>query len=165
MRREKRGYRLFSSSSLSAIRVVSPAYLRLLIFLPAILIPACASSSPVFLLMSSTLGIYFIHSIDSVYMSVPISQIIPHSFPLLVSLRLFSTSVSLFLCYRWDHLHHYFQIPHIYVNIQYLFLWLHSVWQPLLSSLAPVRDDGDNVEVTRTLQAGLILTQQPVYVR
>ena len=36
--------RLFSSS-LSAIRVVSSAYLKLLIFLPAILIPACASSS------------------------------------------------------------------------------------------------------------------------
>ena len=34
----------FSSSSLSAIRVVSSAYLRLLIFLPAILIPACVSS-------------------------------------------------------------------------------------------------------------------------
>ena len=33
--------RLFSYSSLSAIRVVSSAYLRLLIFLPAILIPAC----------------------------------------------------------------------------------------------------------------------------
>ena len=34
--------RLFSSSSLSAIRVVSSAYLRLLIFLPANLIPVCA---------------------------------------------------------------------------------------------------------------------------
>ena len=45
--------RLFSSSSLSAIRVVSSAYLRLLIFLPAILIPACASSSPAFLMMYS----------------------------------------------------------------------------------------------------------------
>ena len=43
--------RLFSSSSLSAIRVVSSAYLRLLIFLPAILIPACASSSLAFHLM------------------------------------------------------------------------------------------------------------------
>ena len=43
--------RLFSSFSLSAIRVVSSAYLRLLIFLPAFLIPACASSSPAFLLM------------------------------------------------------------------------------------------------------------------
>ena len=45
--------RLFSSSLLSAIRVVSSAYLRLLIFLPAILIPACASSSPAFLRMYS----------------------------------------------------------------------------------------------------------------
>ena len=40
--------RLFSSSSPSAIRVVSSVYLRLLIFLPAILIPVCASSSPAF---------------------------------------------------------------------------------------------------------------------
>ena len=45
--------RLFSSSSLSAIRVVSSAYLRLLIFLPTILIPACASSSPEFHMMYS----------------------------------------------------------------------------------------------------------------
>ena len=45
--------RLFSSSSLSAIRVGSSAYLRLLIFLLAILIPAYASSSPVFLMMCS----------------------------------------------------------------------------------------------------------------
>ena len=37
--------RLFSYSSLSAIRVVPSEYLRLLIFLPAILIPACASST------------------------------------------------------------------------------------------------------------------------
>ena len=35
------------------IRVVSSAYLRLLIFLPAILIPACVSSSPAFLMMYS----------------------------------------------------------------------------------------------------------------
>ena len=45
--------RLFSSSSLSAIRVVSSAYLRLLIFLPAVLIPANASSSPAFLKLYS----------------------------------------------------------------------------------------------------------------
>ena len=38
--------RLFSSSSLSAIKVLSSAYLRLLIFLSTILIPACTSSSP-----------------------------------------------------------------------------------------------------------------------
>ena len=45
--------RLFSSSSLSAIRVLSSAYLRLLIFLLAILIPACASFSPAFYMMYS----------------------------------------------------------------------------------------------------------------
>ena len=42
---------LFSSFSLSALRVVSSVYLRLLLFLPAILIPACALSSPAFCIM------------------------------------------------------------------------------------------------------------------
>ena len=45
--------RLFSSSSLSAIRVVSSAYLRLLLFLLTNLIPACASSSLTFRMMYS----------------------------------------------------------------------------------------------------------------
>ena len=45
--------KLFSSSSVSATRVVSSVYLRLLIFLPAILIPACASTSPEFHMMYS----------------------------------------------------------------------------------------------------------------
>ena len=45
--------RLFSSSSLSAIRVMSSAYLKLLIFLHAILIPTSASSSPAFHMMWS----------------------------------------------------------------------------------------------------------------
>ena len=45
--------RLFSSSSLSAIRVVSSTYWRLLKFLLEILIPACASSSPAVLMMYS----------------------------------------------------------------------------------------------------------------
>ena len=45
--------RLFSSSLLSSIKVVSSAYLRLLIFLLAILIPARASSSPVVHMMYS----------------------------------------------------------------------------------------------------------------
>ena len=44
---------LFSSYLLFAIRVVSSVYLRLLIFLPAILILACASSSLAFLMMYS----------------------------------------------------------------------------------------------------------------
>ena len=44
---------LFSSSSLSPIRVVSSVYLRLLIFLLAILIPACDSYSLAFRVMYS----------------------------------------------------------------------------------------------------------------
>ena len=40
--------KLLSSSSLFAMRVVSSAYLRLVIFLLAVLIPACASSSLAF---------------------------------------------------------------------------------------------------------------------
>ena len=45
--------RLFSSFLLSSIRVVSSQYLRLLIFLPAILFPAYTSSSPAVLMMYS----------------------------------------------------------------------------------------------------------------
>ena len=45
--------KLFSSSSLSAIRVVLSAYLRLLKFLPAVLTPACALSFPAFYIMYS----------------------------------------------------------------------------------------------------------------
>ena len=45
--------RLFSSSSLSAIKVVSSTYLRWLTCLLAILISACASSSLAFLIMYS----------------------------------------------------------------------------------------------------------------
>ena len=44
---------LFSASSLSAIRVLSSAYLSLLMFLLAILIPACASSSMSFHMVCS----------------------------------------------------------------------------------------------------------------
>ena len=43
--------KLFSALSLSAIRVVSSAYLRLWIFFLAILIPSCASFSPAFCIM------------------------------------------------------------------------------------------------------------------
>ena len=45
--------RLFSFSSLSAIRVVLSAYLRLLIFLIAILIPACYSSRQALMVYSA----------------------------------------------------------------------------------------------------------------
>ena len=63
--------RLFSSSLLSAIRLLSSAYLRLLIFLLAILIPACASSSPVHLtLLGSKWGLW--SSVKTVLCSVQI---------------------------------------------------------------------------------------------
>ena len=45
--------RLFSSSLLSAIKVVLSACLGLLIFLPTVMIPVCVSSSPAFLMMYS----------------------------------------------------------------------------------------------------------------
>ena len=45
--------RFFNSSSLSALRVVWPTYLRLLIFLLAILTTACASSNSAFLMIYS----------------------------------------------------------------------------------------------------------------
>ena len=45
--------KLFSFSSLLPLRVVVCAYLRLLIFLPTILIPACASSTLAFHMMYS----------------------------------------------------------------------------------------------------------------
>jgi len=46
--------KLFSSSSLSSVRVGSSAYLRLLIFLPTILIPAYVSSSPAFVMIMAS---------------------------------------------------------------------------------------------------------------
>ena len=52
-KKKRKKKKVFSSSLLSALRVVSSAYLRLLIFLPAILISACASSSPSFHMMYS----------------------------------------------------------------------------------------------------------------
>ena len=45
--------RLFSSALLFAVRVMLSAYLKLLIFLPAILIPACAPFSLAFRMMYS----------------------------------------------------------------------------------------------------------------
>ena len=45
--------KFFHSTLLSAIRVVSSSYLRFLIFLPVILIPACNSFSPAFYMMCS----------------------------------------------------------------------------------------------------------------
>ena len=81
-----------------------------------------------FLYSRSLLVINFIHI--SVYMSIPITQfstppLPPTSgFPPLVSICLFSTSVSQFLPCKLAHLYHFshlYQVPHICVNIRYLF--------------------------------------------
>ena len=62
-----------------------------------------------------SLVIYFIHV--SVYMSIPVSQLIPpHPFPTLVSIRLFSTPVSLFLPCKLVHRYHFSRF-HIYALI------------------------------------------------
>ena len=52
--KKKRVMRLFSSSLLSAIRVMLSSYLRLLIFQLGILIPACVSLSPGFCMLYSS---------------------------------------------------------------------------------------------------------------
>ena len=70
------------------------------------------------------LVIYFIHI--SVYTSIPISQFIAHphpAFPPLVSIRLFSTSVSLFLPCKPVYLYHFSRF-HIYALIYDIFLFL-----------------------------------------
>ena len=88
-----------------------------------------------FLYSRFLLVIYSIHS--SVYMSIPISQFItppPPHFPPLVSIRLFSTSVSLFLPCKPVHLYHFSRL-HIYAIIYGICFslsdLLHSVWQSL----------------------------------
>ena len=94
-----------------------------------------------FLYSRFLLIIYFIHI--SVYMSIPISQFIPPPprprCPPLVSIRLFSTSVSLFLPCKPVHLYHFSRF-HIYV-LTYGICFslsdlLHSVWQSLGPSVS-----------------------------
>ena len=66
--------RLFRSYSLSAVRVVSSAYMRLLIFLLVILIPACESFRPAFPMM------YFANNLNKRGDNI---QHWPTSFPIL----------------------------------------------------------------------------------
>ena len=90
-----------------------------------------------FLYSRFLLVIYFIHI--SVYMSIPISQFIPTPppspcFPPLVSIHLFSTSVTLLLPCKPVHLYHFSRF-HIYALIYDICFslsdLLHSVWQSL----------------------------------
>ena len=91
-----------------------------------------------FLYSRLLLVIYFIHI--SVYMSIPISQFIPpppppppHNFPPLVSISLFSTSVSLFLPCKSVHLYHFsrFHIYALMYDICSLFLTYFTLYDSL----------------------------------
>ena len=69
------------------------------------------------------------------YMSIPSSRFIPPLLPFLVSIRLFSMSVFLFLFCK-DHLYHFSRF-HLCANIQRFFSDLFdSVWQSLGPSLS-----------------------------
>ena len=97
----------------------------------------------IFLYSRFLLVMHFIHI--SGYMSIPISQFItppppsPRCFPPLVSIRLFSTSVSLFLPCKPIHLYH-FSSFHIYALIYDICFslsdLLHSVWQSQDASMS-----------------------------
>ena len=65
--------KFFSSSSLSTIRVVSSAYMRLLIFLLESLIPACDSSSLTFHMMYSAYKLNkLIDNVETCHTPLPI---------------------------------------------------------------------------------------------
>ena len=91
-------------------------------------------------------------------MSIPISQFIPHPLSPLVSICLFSTSVSLFLPCKPVHLYHFSRF-HIYALIYNICFslcdLLHSVWQ----SLGP----SASLQMTRFLSV-LGLTFHCIYV-
>ena len=77
---------------------------------------------PLMLYSRFLLVIYLIYS--SVYMPIPISQFIPPSLPITVSICLFSKSVSFLLCI-WVHLYCFSRF-HIYMSIYTIFLFLTS---------------------------------------
>ena len=73
------------------------------------------------------LGICFTHG--NVYVSLLLSPFAPPSPSSAGSASLFSMSVSPLLPCKWVHQHHFFWIPYMCVNIQYLFFsfWLTSL--------------------------------------
>ena len=118
--------RLFSYSSLSAVREVSSAYLRLLIFLLAILIPACASSSPAFLMMYSACKLN--KQGDNIQpWCIPFPICINNSsykfriFDLVMILKIITAKRTLFLSFR-------FVLRKISVSIElYVFPYIHKI--------------------------------------
>ena len=111
---------------------VNQLYIYIYVPLPLMVLPSTPlschpSRSPESTKLSSLyirflLAVYFTHG--SVYMSIPIFQFIPPSCPHMCSLclHLYSCSANRFICTI-------FQIPHIWVNIKYLFFsfWLTSL--------------------------------------
>ena len=90
-----------------------------------------------FLYSRFLLVIYFIHI--SVYMSIPISLFIPHPrFSPLVPIRLFSTSVSLFLPCKLVHLYHFSRF-HIYALIYDIRFFLSDLLHSVCQYLGPSR--------------------------
>jgi len=81
-----------------------------------------------------SLVLSFTHSINGVCASIPTSQFLPSSLPPLVSIHLFSTSVSLFLFCKYDHQYHFSRF-HIYALMHNIYFslsdLLHSVWSSL----------------------------------
>ena len=71
--------RLFRSSSVSAIKVVTSSYLRLFIFLLAILIPVCDSFIPVFHVMCSAYNLN--NQSDNILPCCTFLPILSQSFP------------------------------------------------------------------------------------
>jgi len=71
--------RLYSSSSLYAVTVMSSAYLRLLMFFSAVMIPACASSSMAFhtayKLNNDRVTIYSLNILFSQFWTIPLFHV------------------------------------------------------------------------------------------
>ena len=115
----------------------------------------------IFLYSRFLLIIYFIHI--SVYMSIPISQFIPAPrtppcFPPLVSICLFSTSVSLFLPCKPVPLYHFSRF-HIYVLIYDICFSLSDLLHSVLQSLGP----STSLQMTQ-FQTFLWLTNSQLYI-
>ena len=140
--------RLFSSSLLSVTRVVLSAYLRLLLFLPAILIPACASSSLAFLMVYSAYKLN--KQGDNIQpwctpfliwnqSAVPCPVLTIASWPAYRLLKkhirwsVISISLRIFHSLLWStqlkYLHHQRSRSRCFSGILLLFLWSNGCWQ------------------------------------
>ena len=110
----------------------------------------------IFLYSSFLLVIHFMHI--SVYMSIPISQFITPRFPPLVSICLFSTSVSQFLPCKPVHLYHFSRF-HIYAFIYDICFSLSD----LLHSARQSLDSSTSLQMTQ-FRSFLWLSNIPLYI-